>query len=502
MRSVAVCVLLASIVARPGSLRAQEKDLLDKAIALQKVTQKVIAVTEPSIACILVSRSDEYRRLGYVYEPEESGRLGAFELKWPTGLDDKEKKKIRTRLDLSDPNHVPQAFGSGVVIDAKGLVLTNYHVVQGATKIYVRLPGPKGSYADIHAADPRSDLAVLRLRKPVSVLQAIPLGDADKLERGQFLLSLSNPFAAGFRDGQPSASWGILSNIRRRRPIEVKEEERVQPLHHYGILLQTDSRLHLGCSGGALLNLKGELVGLTTALAAIQGGETPGGFALPMDGGYRRIIEVLKRGEEVEYGFLGVGPADERQIGATHGVLIKSVTPGSPAALGAKLRDNYLDAILAVNGMPINDTDDLFLYLGTQLAGTKVQLDVRRQGSPETTKAEATLAKFYVPGKRIFSSLGKRPYFRGMRVDYTSLLYLQSQMLVQRVPSGVMISDVASNSPAATAQLKSGEVITHVNQVRVSNPAEFYQAVAGVNGAVELTIQPSANEPSSKVTLR
>src|SRR5208337_1788428 len=111
------------------------------------------------------------------------------------------------------------AFGSGVVIDEGGLILTNYHVVQDATKIYVRLPGGKGAYADIHAADARSDLAVLKLLQPNFLpLKPIVLGDADKVEQGQFVLTLANPFAAGFRDGKPSASWGIISNIRRRAP--------------------------------------------------------------------------------------------------------------------------------------------------------------------------------------------------------------------------------------------------------------------------------------------
>src|SRR5262245_9246115 len=255
MRIRAVCLLFAGLVALPSSLRAQAKDnLLEQAIALQKLTQKVIADTEPAIACVIVSRRDDYRQLGYPVEPEESGRLGSFNPDPPRSKDSKESKRLLARLDLASAEHVPEAFGSGVVIDPSGLILTNYHVVQGAKKVYVRLPGQKGSYADIHAADSRSDLAVLRLLNPAGALKAIALGDGDKLERGQFLLSLSNPFAAGFRDGQPSASWGILSNIRRRQPMELKEEERIQPLHHYGVLLQTDSRLHLGCSGGALLN--------------------------------------------------------------------------------------------------------------------------------------------------------------------------------------------------------------------------------------------------------
>lgn len=495
-RLTSLCCLLAIQVLGAEPLCAQENnDLLVKALALQRITQAAIAQAEPAIACILVSRSDEYRRLGQPPGPEGSGRLGSFDANF---LDSKSGKEERAKLDLADLKHVPESFGSGVVIDPRGLILTNYHVIHGATKVFVRLPGKRGSYADIHAADPRSDLAVLRLIQKGGPYDAIRLGDGDKLERGQFLLSLANPFAAGFRDGQPSASWGILSNLRRRVPTLEKEQERVKPLHYYGILLQTDVRLNLGCSGGALLNLKGELVGLTSAMAAIQGGETPGGFAIPMDAAYRRIIEVLKRGEEVEYGFLGVGPG-ERGPDAKQGVTIQNITPGSPAEVEGHLRMG--DTILAVNGRAVNESDDLFLLLGTSLAGNKVRLDIGRPGVRDPVKVQVALAKFYVPGKKIASSLGERPYYKGLRVDYASLIVQQAFQRLH-IPRGVLICDVQSGSAAANALLKTGEVITHVNDIPVLTPAQFYRTVAAAQGTVELTLHTFSHEPPAKVSLK
>src|SRR5262249_42894439 len=160
----------------------------------------------------------------------------------------------------------------------------------------------------------RSDLAVLKLQERLPDLKPIKLGDGGAARKGQFILSLANPFAAGFRDGSPSASWGILSNVRRRMPGGLTEVERNRlQLQQFGNLFQLDARLNLGCSGGAVLNLDGELIGLSTAQAALSGVETPGGFALPLDAGVRRILEVLKRGEEVEYGFLGVEFDTDRQ---------------------------------------------------------------------------------------------------------------------------------------------------------------------------------------------
>jgi serine protease Do len=502
MYRLALPSLLGAFVLSTAAPAAQDR-ALDRALALEAVMQKAIEDVEPSIACILVSRSDAYQRFSQGPSHASPGNLGGFDLQMferhplISGLGEKERTRLRRKLDLSDSQHVPESFGSGVVLDEAGLILTNYHVVQGAVKIFVRLPEHQGSYADIHAADPRSDLAVLRLHNPKLALKAVLLGEGDKARRGQFVLSIANPFAAGFRDGKPSASWGIVSNVRRRAPGPAREEERARTLHHYGTLIQTDARLNLGCSGGALIDLKGNLIGLTSATAAIAGGETPGGFAVPIDTGMRRIIEVLKRGEEVEYGFLGVG-VDERAE-RTEGVVLEHVTPGSPADL-AGLRPRHI--ILSVNGTAVHESDDLFLTLGTQLAGASVQLQVRKPGALAAEKVEVVLARFYVPGKRIAAFLGDRPFFRGLRVDHTSLVVQLPRTVAQRIPAGVLVGEVQPGTPAAAAQLRCGEVITHVNGQAVTTPAAFYRAVRGLAGPIELTLTPSnPHRPAPKVTL-
>jgi serine protease Do len=499
-RPAVALVLTALIAASSTPSGLQDDPEVEKTMALQKVLHKVIAQVEPSVACIIVSRSDAYQKLGLGPDKECPGGLGDFDpevLRSKPDLSQNDRKLWQRKLDLADPGHVPQAFGSGVVIDSAGLILTNYHVVQDATKLYVRLPNGRGSYADIHAADPRSDLAVLRLLNPkLPPVEAIRLGDADRMERGHFVLSIANVFAAGFRDGQPSASWGILSNIRRRAVAPPRDESQSKPLHYYGTLLQTDARLHLGCSGGALVNLDGEMIGLTSALAAIQGGETPGGFAIPVNAGLRRIIELLKRGEEVEYGFLGVSLVEKVPDGTT-GVALASVTPGSPAFVEAKLRGR--EVIVAINGTALQQSDDLLIALGTQLAGCKVRLDYRRGKDQQT--AVVTLAKLYVPGKRIWSSHGKRPYCRGMRVDYTSILAQKAPRLPS-IPPGVMVCDVKPNSPAERAFFKPGDVITHVNRMPVNTPAAFYDAAPEPPNALELTLYNFAGAGNSDPPVR
>src|SRR5262249_54492387 len=153
-------------------------------------------------------------------------------------------------------------------------------------------------------------------------------------------------------------------------------------------------------------------------------------------------------------------------------------------------------------GVPVRDRDDLFLTLGTHLAGTTVQLDVRPAGKLQRERLEVTLAKFYVPGKKIASV--RRPVFRGLRVDYTSLIVQQQQAVFgnPRIPAGVLVTEVQPGSTAATALLKAGDVITHVNGRPVATPAAFHLEVNNLPGRVELTLAPATEkQPSPRVTL-
>lgn len=473
-----------------------------EAAALQKHLNDLIAAAEPSVACVLVSRSERYADFGQGPSSARDGRLGGFEPRAGTRFDPARRELIK-RLDLSRPETVPESYGSGVVIDAgKGLVLTNYHVIGGpkdagggglATKIYVRLPGAnRGSYADIHAADPRADLAVLRMLGPPVDLKAIPLGDAGKLTKGDWVVGLSNPFAAGFRDGSPSASSGIVSNLRRRVPGPGNEVQRARPLSEYATLIQTDVRLHLGSSGGALLNLDGELVGLTTSLAAIAGGETPGGYALPMDANTRKMIDTLKNGEEIEYGFLGVTVNPEDR-GTGRGVMIQDAGAGLPAARGGLLAR---DVIVSISGNPVREQDDLFLNIAAAQAGSEVEIEVERNGRRRTFTVR--LAKSAQVGEPIASR--RREPVHGLRVDYASTLSIDANP-----PEGVLVKDLEPGSPA---QKKLGAdsgrgnlIVTAVDGRPVPTPAEFYRLAGGKRSVTLDVVEVGAGAAPRKVTL-
>ncbi|MGH7225926.1 MAG: S1C family serine protease, partial [Gemmataceae bacterium] len=387
MRRTTLLIPLFVLVFLPASAWSEERNRLADVLALQEAVHQSIARAEPSIACILVSRSDKYHAHTPA-QPQAPGRLGSFNLRDARArlADTDPEYQALARLDLSDPNNVPESYGSGVVLDEKeGLILTLAHVVRNATKIYVRLSGGRGSWADIHALDPRSDLAVLRLIDRLPNLKALKLGDGGKLRKGDFILSLSNPFAAGLRDGSPSASWGIVSNLRRRATgvcsdVPNSDRNKQLPLYCFNTLIQTDTRMNLGCSGGALLNLQGELVGLMSSRAGIAGGETPGGFAVPLDAGMHRIIKVLLRGEEVEYGFLGVYLMQPDKVPKGH-VRINALMIGGPAAQGGIRGPFYPavgrgDFIHSINGSPVHTNDDLFLTVSLHLAGNPIRVEV------------------------------------------------------------------------------------------------------------------------------
>jgi S1-C subfamily serine protease len=372
-----------------------------------------------------------------------------------------------------------------VVLDESGLVLTQAHVVRNAAKLYVRFSHKRGSWADVLAADPRSDLAVLRLLDKVPDLKAVKLGDGGKAEKGQFVVLLANGFSPGFRDYSPGASWALIANVHERlyRPADRKEFNKTRhshTLYHYPTLLQLDMRLK-PVSGGAVFNLDGELIALTTA-RAIEGGEAAGSFALPLDAAVHRIIEVLRRGEEVEYGFLGVGWTTDNP--PPEGVKLDTVAEHSPA-FRAGLREN--DLLLSIDGVPVREHDDVFLLIGRRLAGTTVKVEVKAPGEAPRT-CTATLVKFYIDGP-ILASKQPAPR-RGLRVDYTSVLNGRpAPSWIKGVAEGVLVRDVKANSPADRAQLQPDKIITKVNGQKVLTPAEFYREMDKAAGRVELSVR-------------
>ncbi len=483
--------LLLLLVLAPSSTSAlgqdssssREVQLIDQ--AMQETARKA----EPAIASILVSRSEDYRRLLKDSPPaDQAGELGGFDRLQArktlseTIKDSGRLEAILRRLDLSDPENVPESYGTGVAISERGLILTSFHVVEGTAKIYVRLPGGKGSYANIHAGDIRSDLAMLRLVD--SSLLPVPFlrPTSSQVRKGQLILTMTNPFAPGFRNASPRASWGIVNNLHQKLPQKSTPTEQDKwTFNQVGTFIQIDRSLPMGSSGGALLNLEGQMVGMITGMAGISG-DPEGALVVPLDAAMLRIIGVLEKGEEVEYGFLGITferAGFERQNRfRPPGVYFGDVVANSPAMRAGLERG---DIILAVDDFPVFQNDDLRFAIGRALAGTTVKLKVRRAlGQTETIPV--TVVKSSVTEQFIASV--KHPFARGVRVDYTSTA-------VQRVPApeiarGVLVREVQKGSQAEAARLQDA-VILKVDGQEVRTPAEFYEKM-DKKGPVKLTL--------------
>ncbi len=441
---------------------------IDVVSAIEKVLSDVIAQAEPSVVAIHRDKNENAQETLAVRGKDR--RLRAADARVP-----------RARMSLDEGDPISFDFGSGVVVGSQGEILTAFHVVRGASRLIVRATDRQVFEAEVVAADPRSDLAVIA---PVSVpglekpkLKPIPIGDAATLRKGSFLVVLGNPFNAA-RDGKASASWGILSNVSRRMGSELDESPwttKAPQLPNYPTLLQLDAKLNLGMSGGAVVNMKGELVGLTTTAASPAGFDAMAGYAIPMDRIGRRAVETLKQGKEIEYGLLGVRqyPRSTNRIDA--------VSPNSPAALGDLQRN---DEIISVNGTPVVDFDTLIVAVNSYSAGDQIRLTVVREG--REIEKTIVLAKFPVDGEIIATA--QPAAWRGLRVDYLSTLnaHQAGVNILEAVPAGVVVREVEPESPADKAGLKKWQVIRQVGQQPVVNPTQFAEVVAEVNGPVTM----------------
>ena len=499
-----------------AALPAREPTKPQLLVEIEKQLRAASETAGPCVGCVVVSKSDRYPKApGTADQP---GKLGGYDLKEFLKLNTAPgDARVGISLDLSDPKNIPDhGYACGVVIDPSGLVLTPYHVVEGATKVYVHLPGRAGSYADIHAADARHDLAVLKLINPPAQLTAIKIADArvdaptgqrPTVATGNLVVLMANVYVTGFVIDKPSAALGSVTNVRfpRARAFEprdprAKDIDKSSSYYHYGPLIEHDAKLNAGVDGAAVLNLDGELIGLTTS-AAVLPGERGANYAFPADGNFRRVLEVLRRGEEVDYGYLGISlPYASENLQITD---VVKLGPAAQAGIRGSPQPDLADYITHVNDIPITGYEELLQQVGGALAGSKVKLTVRR--GTQSRSVDITLGKF-VHNQPHIAAVRPEPVF-GLRVDYNSVLAQSPPRPAEGVSNGVCVREVAPGSPAAAAFKKLSDnpkrwLITQVNGVAVSTPAEFYKAAKGQQ-SVKLTVQdPSEPNPRDReVTL-
>jgi serine protease Do len=330
----------------------------------------------------------------------------------------------------------------------------------------------------VKAADPWLEVAVLQI--DADNLTPIALGDAKTLKKGQLAIALGNPLATA-RDGEPSAAWAMIANLGRQAPANAQSGARAgrETLHHYGTLIQLDTRSMLGTSGGAVVNLAGELVGLTTTLTSLPRQDREAGFAIPIDDDFKTALDTLKAGRLPEYGFLGIAPQSlslpDRQAGRL-GALVEDVVPGTPAAMSGIKPGDF---ITKVNDTPVRDDLHLIRLVSALPAESEVRVGVKRELSAQNAKSVSVVLskKFQESARESFAEIKAAPW-RGMRVEYATAAPAFRDSIRHLDPLGcVAVLEVERDSAAWKAGLRAGQFITHVDDARVLTPKQFYAAV-------------------------
>lgn len=365
------------------------------------------------------------------------------------------------------------SLGSGVIVNPDGYILTNNHVVDGATDISVFTRDKKKYTAKVIGRDPRTDVAVLKI--DATGLPSFTLGNSSNLKVGDVVFAIGDPFGIG-----ETATMGIVSATGRGLGGSIER---------YEDFIQTDAAINPGNSGGALVDLHGDLIGVNTAIISGNGGGNEGvGFAIPVNMARNIMQQIVDHGKVVR-GHLGVmiqavDPDMAKQFGLSQGggALVGDVTPGSPAAKAGIERG---DVILALNGQPVNGPDDLSVRISETTPGTPVHLKIFRGG--ESKDVTVTLNELTEKEEQAAAGESAKSALSGVQAENLSGEDAQ-QLGLPANTTGVVVTSVDPSSMAAAADLERGDVIQEVNRKPVHNMAQFNEALGSAGDQAVLLL--------------
>ena len=355
-----------------------------------------------------------------------------------------------------------KALGSGVIVSPEGYILTNNHVVDGATDVKVTLSDKREFQARIVGTDPKTDVAVLKIQ--ASNVVPLTIGDSSKVEVGDVAIAVGDPFGVG-----QTVTKGIIS-AKGRGGLGIED---------YEDFLQTDAPINPGNSGGALVNDRGELIGINTAIISHGSGGSQGiGFAVPSNLARQVMAQILKNGKVVR-AYLGILPQDVTPSMAkafgekeAKGIVVGDVSPSSPAQDSGIQRG---DIILELNGKPVSDSNQLRMSISMMAPGTSVQLKTVRNGNERNLTVK--LAEMPTETAKLNSQEeGGSKALDGVEVSNLNPEIAQ-QLGVPDNTKGVVVTSVDPASKMADSGLSRGDVIQEVNHQSVKNVSEFQNAL-------------------------
>jgi serine protease Do len=371
-------------------------------------------------------------------------------------------EEFERRFKNPPREHREQGLGSGVIVSSGDYIVTNNHVVEQADEVNVLLADKRSFKATVIGTDPKTDVAILKIE--AAGLPALPWGDSTRLEVGELVLAVGNPFGLG-----QTVTMGIISAVGRANMGIVDYED----------FIQTDAAINPGNSGGALVNLNGELIGINTAIFSRSGGNMGIGFAIPSNMAKSVMQSLLKHGKVIR-GWLGVSiqevtPDLAKEFGApdTKGALVAEVMDDGPASR-AKLERG--DIITAFNGIGINDPAQLRSLVADTPPDTTVMLTVWRD--KDTRELKVTIAE--LPKELAKSGRGRPDQSRGE--------HALAGVTVEELPSerpgpgrrkaGVVVRDVEDGSPADRAGLRPGDIIREIDRQPIRSVQDFERIIS------------------------
>jgi len=372
------------------------------------------------------------------------------------------------------PEQIQQGVGSGFIVSADGFVLTNAHVVDGATEVTVKLTDKRDFKAKVVGVDKRTDVALLKI--DASGLPFVRTGDAERSKVGEWVIAMGSPF--GFEN---TVTAGIISAKARRLPDE-----------NYVPFIQTDVAINPGNSGGPLFNLAGEVIGINSQIYSRSGGFMGISFAIPIDVAMK-VKDQLQKYGKVSRGRLGVSiqglDADLAQnfgLDKPNGALVANVESGSPAEK-AGLQPG--DVVLGVNGQKVDNSADLPRIIGDQKPGSVVRLSIWRDR--KARELSVTLGEQV--GEKVAAAAGAEKKSDGT----SSKLGLAGRALTGQeaarlgVPGGVVVE--AASGPAAKAGLQAGDVIVGINNQPITGIEQFRKLLDAAGNRFALLVQRGGN---------
>jgi serine protease Do len=357
-------------------------------------------------------------------------------------------------------SRVEQSLGSGVIVRGDGVILTNHHVVNGGTDIKVALTDRREYTARVLLSDPRTDLAVLKIDPGTETLPALQFGDSDRIQVGDLVLAIGDPFGVG-----QTVTSGIVSALARSNG----------GASDYQFFIQTDAAINPGNSGGALVTMDGRLIGINSSIVSASGGNIGIGFAIPSNMA-RVVVEGALNGG-IRRPWLGAeGQAVTAELARSmglarpDGVLISQVHPRSPAAQGGLQRG---DVVLSIDGFTVGDSNAMRYRVATKRPGETVSVRYYRDGVARTASLRVALPP---DDARDESTIAGRNPMQGARVaNITPALADELQM--DLMATGVVVVSIDDGSAAQRFGFRQGDVVRQVTNDRIANVAQLRQAL-------------------------